>query len=128
MTTTINDLALNQRVKKLDAMYRMIDFLKENPDIPAPFFGQMDAFSYDSDSLPEIARAMKPVTKSVSGNFYVLARSFGGGANLHVNFVRDEVCERIVTGTEKVPKKVIEAHTKEIIEWICPDTILKETQ
>jgi len=124
MTTPINDLALNQRVKKLDAMYRMIDFLKENPDIPAPFFGQMDAFSYDSDSLPEIARAMKPVTKEVSDTFYVLRRSFGNGVNLHVNFARDEVCERIVTGTEEVPEKVIEAYTKEIVEWVCPDTIL----
>ena len=120
MTTPINDLAL----KQLDAMYALINFLKANSDIPTPFFGQIDAFAYDSDSLPEIARAMKPVTKEVSGSFYVLARSFGNGVNLHVNFVRDEVCERIVTGTEEVPKKVIEAHTKEIIEWICPDTIL----
>ncbi|KKK68287.1 hypothetical protein LCGC14_2945590 [marine sediment metagenome] len=113
-----------QRAAKITGMRAMLNFLETHPQIPMPWFGQNDAFANSGEDIAEIARAMTPVTKGVVGNWYVLKRNFGNDVQLHVNFGRDAVCERIVIGTEDIPEKVIEAYTKEIVEWVCPDTIL----
>lgn len=114
-----------RRRAKIAAMRSLLDFLEENPIIPLPYFGTLNAFADTGEvSVADIARAMKPCDKSVSGDFYALSRIFGDSITFDVNFERDEVCERIVVGTEDVPEKVTPAFTKEIVEWVCPDSVL----
>ncbi len=103
-------------------MREIYDFLEGHPDVPLPYIGVMNAFA-ESQQLSEIARAMAPCNKSTDGGFFSLARKFGS-VTLSLNFERDQVCERVIIGTEEIPKKVTEAYTKDIVEWHCPESIL----
>lgn len=124
----MNDLdALESRVTRITEMRELLLFLESNPEIPMPYFGQMNAFGYKEDGdVDTLARVMAPCSKEINGGYFSLVRDFGS-IELAVNFDREEVCERIVVGTEKVPAKVIEEYTKEIVEWRCPDGVLRRS-
>jgi len=115
---------LEKRAEKLGAMRSMLDFLEVNPTIPFPVLSGVNAFAYDADSLPDIARAMAPCSKEVAGPFYMLERQFGP-LTFTVNFSRGDVCERVVVGSRFVEEKIIPSRTEDVVEWVCPDSILK---
>jgi len=120
----VKDLrALEIRAGKIDSMRALLDFLEATPEIPMPYMGDVNVFPHDEDTLGELARAMKPVKKERNDSYFMLAKDFGR-VKLILNWARDSVCERVVTGTEEIPEQIIEAHTREIVEWICPETII----
>lgn len=110
------------RTKTIDGLRELADYLEARPDVPLPYLGTLDAFA-DPAELSAIARAMGGFHKQHDGNFLSLVRRFGPIA-LAVNFSSESVCERVVVGTEEVPEKVTPAHTKEIVEWRCPESVL----
>jgi hypothetical protein len=118
---------MTPRAEKIRAMRRLLTFVEANPELPLPYFSQLDAFAHlddDGYEVKELTRIMSPCTKRGMGTFFTLIRDFGAGVMLHLNFPREDVCERVVIGTEEVPEKVIPAHVQEIVEWKCPDGIL----
>lgn len=106
----------------IDGLRVLADFLEARPDVPLPYLGTLHAFA-EPDELPVVARALNGFTKSHDGNFLSLVKNVGG-FELHVNFASEAVCERVVVGTEEVPEKITPAHTKEIVEWKCPKSVL----
>ena len=115
-----------RRAATILTMRSLLDFLEVNPIIPLPDFDPVDAYIYDVSDIADIARAMKPVKKSISRSIYILTHDFGNDVSLDVNFSRESVCERIVVGTEDVPEEVTPAHTREIVEWVCPESLLAD--
>lgn len=116
------------RANRIQGIRELVDLLEAQPEIPMPVgFAWSNAYTFE-DSLPakEMARLMKPVNKRVTASFYQLEKKFTGGVTFKVNYDRENVCERVVTGTREVPAETIhvKAHTEEIIEWICPDSLL----
>lgn len=113
--------------QKIDEIRQILDFVEADPNVPMPYFGSVNAFVRDPDVLGDVARAMAPCDKDVCGNFYELTHRFGS-TSFTANFARDEVCEAVVIGTEEIAEKVIEtvipAQTRDIVEWVCPDSIL----
>lgn len=112
-----------RREETIDGLRALADYLEGRPDVPIPYFGTINAFA-EAEELPVVARAMGGFEKDHNGQFLALVKRFGSEVELHVNFTSEDVCERVVVGTEEVPKKVVPAHTKEIVEWQCPDSIL----
>jgi hypothetical protein len=108
------------RQETINGLRQLADYLQARPDVPMPYFGMVNAFGQASE-LSVVARAMGEFAKDHNGEFLALVKSFGP-VSLHVNFSSSEVCERVVVGTEEVPAKP--AHTREIVEWKCPESLL----
>lgn len=124
MTTQTHQTTDEKRAAKLQGMQELIYFLQGRPDVPLPYFGALNAFADDDKNVSDVARAMKPVNKNTSNSYFTLTKTFSGGVGFSVNWTRDAVCERIVVGTEEVPEFKVEAHTRDIVEWKCPEGIL----
>ncbi len=117
-----------ERLEKIQEMREVLTFLDDNPEIPLPYFGMINTFAFDDeDDVGTLARIMSPCEKNTGGGYFSLDRKFGS-TTLSVNFDREEVCERIVVGTEQVLAHTVAAHTKEIVEWRCPDSILRQEE
>lgn len=113
------------RETKLADMREVLRFLEDNPEIPMPYFGMVTAFVYGEGDVDALARAMAPCKKDVASGFFSLTREFGS-VELSVNFEREQVCERIVIGSKEVPEKIIEGYTEDVVEWKCPDGVLRQ--
>ncbi len=116
------------REKKIKGLRDMLDFLEASPIVPLPYFGTLNSYADtdDGDNISVIARAMKPVEKiSDDVNYFTLRRQFGA-IRLDVNFSHEQVCEKTVVRTEEVPAQLIQAYTKEIVEWKCPESLLAD--
>lgn len=124
MTTQEKQTTDEKRAARLSGMQELVYFLQANSNVPLPYFGSLNSFPNDDESVSEIARSMKPVDKDTSQSYFTLTKTFDGGVKLSVNWTRDAVCERIVIGTEEVPEYKVEAHTRDIVEWKCPEGIL----
>jgi hypothetical protein len=99
------------------------DFLEAHPEVPAPTYPDLSIFT-DRDGLRLAARALPRAEKvGLGDSFFVLRGEFG---NIEVQCMapREQVCRRVVVGTEEVPEKVVPAHTKEVVEWECDEPLL----
>lgn len=124
MTTQEKWTTDQKRAARLQGMQELVYFLQANPEVPLPYFGSLNAFADDDKNVSEVARAMKPVDKDTSNSYFTLTKTFNDNVKLSVNWARDAVCERIVIGTEEVAEYKVEAHTRDIVEWVCPEGIL----
>lgn len=124
------------RVDYIDGLRQLADLLQENPDIPVPYDGSAASINWillpredQKGILAAIARALPgKVEKRVRGDAFDLV---GRLAGLHVKVIadRDEVCARVVTGTETVTKTIPDPDVKvplvtvtetvETVEWVC---------
>lgn len=91
--------------------------------------GPVMLYRPDVESLAQTARALGGHrTKDANGSYFTIIRSFGP-VDVHAYSDRNEVCERVVTGTKVIPATVIPAReiperVEEIVEWKCPDGVL----
>ncbi len=128
MTTETEELTeqeyeAQKRAERLDSMEMLLDFLRNNPIIPLPRWGYVSSYNWNNDDLKAVVRAMSPCSKEVTPSFYKLAVNIGD-IEFSTNFNREEVCEKKVVGTREVAEVVYEAHTEDIVEWTCPDSLL----
>ena len=128
-------LNADERKEYLEELSNLIDFLKDNPEVPlnSSSFQEFTIFLYkeDSYSVREIAQHLKVFEKNTSGEMYFwLKRKFGKTVSLRYIWPREDVCTSIVTGTKTVTKQVplggyrTETVEEDIIEWHCPKTSL----
>lgn len=113
----------------IDGLRAMADFLECFPDVPQPVLMNGNAF-VDAVDLPRLAR-LTSWRKAYMGEWFALAKDFGGGVTLDINVQREQVCKKVVTGTRIVP--AVEAqpeHEEQIEEWICDDLpiLARETE
>jgi len=131
----------------IDGLHQIASFLAEHPEVPLPALGSYAAGSFlptlsiftqaqsgdekrdQRAMLADIARAMGKAEKSTRHEFAIW-RQFAGVA-LVAYAQRDEVCERVVTGTREVTEEVRDPEalaavplvsvTKVIedVEWVC---------
>src|ERR1700680_2750560 len=89
------------------------DWWEAHPEIELPF--QNNPFKYVAirrEQMEKIAVALGSCKKKYADGFFNLTAKMG-----HAEFVafchREQVCERIVTGTKHIEERVIPAHTEE---------------
>ena len=105
----------------IDGLHQIADFLAEHPEVPLPHLGSYVTGEYQptlgvlaqcesQDSrdqrtiLADAARAMGKAEKSTFHEFAIWRRF--AGIVFAVYAERDEVCERVVTGTREVTEEV----------------------
>lgn len=137
----------------IEGLHQIADFLTEHPEVPLPQISSSVSGSYlptlavftqaqpqgeerdQRTMLADIARAMGNAQKSTSHEFAVW-RQFAGVV-LAAYARRDEVCERVVTGTREVTRevpdpaalaavpKVTVTETVEDVEYVCGPLLAK---
>ena len=110
------------RTQRINDVREMLNYLEATPDLELPWMRQFDSYP-NPEKIGEVARLMAPFTKETTGELFILRRNFGS-VNLEANFFHDKVCEKVVTGTEEIPERITPAHTVDIVEWKCPDSLL----
>lgn len=120
--------------------------LDQHPDIPQPYIvtshsGAVRLSWYLSDESDGKALAAR-VVRSIDGAWGRGEADYSGplatwnqvreGLNLHVSVARDQVCERVVTGTKVVTIPAVEAQParteeREVVEWRCMPLLAEAT-
>jgi hypothetical protein len=135
----------DERNKLVESLEEFSEFLKNDPramDLPAPWriYIQEYVHKYVTDengvedynkqdefetrlAMRQIAKALSPCEKVYDAHSFKLKRNFGI-IQYTVATSRAAVCERKVVGTKEVPEYVSPAHTEEIVEWECRDSLL----
>lgn len=132
-----------KRQAYIDGLHQIADFLAEHPEVPLPHLSSYIGEMYgpvltiwinarSREAIAEVARAMGRAEKTVNnetGQFKIY-RQFAG-IRLVASADRDEVCERVVTGTREVTKevpdpealaavpKVTVTEVVEDVDWVC---------
>ena len=125
---------------------RLADALDNDPDLPLPYTGSrgpmlaiLPASTDQKVALRAYARAFDgPATKGYRGEDFDLMGSFAG-LSFNVIADRDQVCTRVVTGSEVVTREVADpealaavptttvTETVEIVEWVCEPLLAEVT-
>lgn len=139
---------MTDRTAFVQGLRELADALEASPEIPLPyryFSARVTSPNHLDDDgkskhakrrAAEIARAIPAkVDKQSLGSLFALVTSFGP-IKLEVFFDRDQVCERVVTGTrtvteeepdpeevDKLPKRTVTREVEDV-EWRCPDSLL----
>lgn len=107
-------------------------FYTEHPDAPVPY-RPLTEYIWITGT-PEQYKAIGAGEKEYADdNFFFCVELIPGELTLTFAAARENVCTKRVVGTKIVPEyiqqgtpsKVIPAHTEEIIEWDCPESLLK---
>jgi hypothetical protein len=107
------------------------DFLEANPEAPAPYADNIrfDVFALSKEEFVKYAKNIGgKLTKVHDYSSVMTLRRHFGKLQYDINVGREEVCERVVTGTRIVPaKEAVPEHEEEITEWKCTP-ILSEVE
>lgn len=139
------------RAEQIAGIYQLALWLEQNPDVPIPWdlSGQSGTHvnihashgETEKAVVAAVARALPGrVEKRVWGKddqYFGVEGNAPGGVGINVIATRDEVCERVVTGTREVTKTIpdpaVEVPTIEVtetvedVEWVC-GPVLREEQ
>lgn len=104
------------------------DWLERNSDIKEPYDPKLQFFFVTDTDRPrqqvaDLARRMGTCKKDATSELFSVVKMFGPFKVEGIAY-RDNVCERIVTGTEKVTVPAVEARpereeVRELVEWKC---------
>jgi hypothetical protein len=119
------EAANNTRSALIQGLRDLADALEQHPGIPEPAPVGVNIFLNDNATLQmaAIRRAIGGTwEKQATDQFFWIRKRFGP-VSLEVNAYRDQVCTRVVVGTETVevpdpaaPKVTVE---REIVRWDC---------
>lgn len=128
----------------LRALADMVEANPQHADVFRYAFSTINVFTSDPAEIAEIARIGRrhgaESKKDADDTYFTVELHWGRRVQLHVNARREEVCERVVVGTETVTKTVkdpalleivpdIEVTEEvEIVEWQCRPLLAAEAQ
>jgi hypothetical protein len=125
------------RTEYVAGLRQLADLLEQHDELPVPYEGSatsmtMYFLSQGRDAFVAAARVMPGrLDKKVRDTVYELRARLGGDDGLKVDLAayRNDVCERVVTGTETVTKRVPDPNvtvpmvdvteTVEHVRWEC---------
>lgn len=144
-------LGKQERAETIKGMRELADWLEAHPDVPVYSSPYMALFSSWAEGDPiatspqRMAKAMGKAEKSYDSTYIALKQGFSGGVYYEFNFMREEVCEPKVVGEreKKEPryqvgdklltleelnefKTEIVVGTEPIVEYVCPDSLLRQ--
>jgi hypothetical protein len=132
----------SERAAYIKGLRALADVLEQTDDLPLPFDGHLDPITFHflgtADPRAELAAATRAIpcdwTKRVfdsRNTAYFDLRGQLHGLKVNLSAFRDDVCERIVTGTHQVTETVKDPEalaavpeievtkTVEDVEWRC---------
>lgn len=135
-------MSLTDRTQYIAGLRELADLLDKNDDLPVPSHGEIQwlyfSARYDHDEQKTTAativrRITGAFAKEITDELFRYKTHLGGpeGLELEVIVHRDAVCERVVTGTEEITRRVPDpelmakvpevelTETVETVEWRC---------
>ncbi len=108
------------RQELINGLREFANFLEMNPEAPLPTPGIFDVFMCSKSEMIAAAKIIGgKLTKHDYLHVMCLRREFGP-IHYDLNIDREQVCEKIVTGTRVVPAQPATLeHEEEIVEWRC---------
>jgi hypothetical protein len=108
------------RTEYTQSLREFADFLEAHPEVPLPFFQAFGWYGYRDKGragVVALAKALAHVRKDYDGASLWIRAEFAPGVTLCYGCPREEVCERVVTGTRIIPAQP--EREEEIVEWRC---------
>ena len=101
-------------------------WLEANPEIDAGYYGMYHSHYLDTkEKLLQYARIMAPgnFSKNWTDSSVAITKDFGGRVKFEAYTRRDQICERVKTGTKIIPARpAVPEKEEETFEWRCPDS------
>ena len=134
--------ASNGRSQLVSGLREAAAWFEDHTEVPIPA-DNIDLSLYnlggdesELETLRTIAQAMGTATKDYSDKFFRLSHTFADAVTVTAVAWRENVCQRVVVGTETVieqrPPDGVEMVDveieREIVEWDCPPSLLGETR
>jgi hypothetical protein len=104
-------------------LHELADWFAEHPEIEPPPLVTLYLFRFSREPFVETVRAMGRGEKSGDDSYFIFERRFGV-VTLQATVQRDEVCRKVVVGTEEIPEQTTPAHTQDVVEWVCEEPLL----
>lgn len=121
-TESIDTTETDRRRAYVQGLRELASFIEASAALPCPYGTSFNAFVNNKADLADIARSGTRWDKGVSGNYFFLRKEFAGGHTYEINVNREQVCRKVVTGTEIVPAQP--EQVVETVEWICDEPLL----
>ena len=135
---------MTTRMNTINDIRAILDFLELHEEFPLPVAfkpsrGQFTAWCLEPDPeaakawVADRARELRTCEKVAQNGFLGVFRPFGD-VSLGVKVSQEATCEKRVVGTHEVEKPIYreavtyERVTEEIVEWVCPDSLLRGTR
>lgn len=101
----------------------MLAWLEEHVEVELPHpltsdMGFQICTPTTKDEMAALARQFGECEKEFVDNHFYLRKRFGS-VSIFGFTARQQVCERVVVGTEEVPEETRPAYVREIVEWKC---------
>lgn len=119
----------NKNIEVIKAYREAADWLEAHPELPTMYVGNMGVFHMGDQKVtaPIVAKAMGHVVKDFHDSSIHLNKYFGPDklGNIAAVLDRDQVCERVQTGTKTIPateERIIPAEPEKevpVYEWKC---------
>lgn len=111
----------------ISSLRELADYYESNPNTPVPTYPILNIFASND---PEIAKRQFRQFGAFDKEYleaWFVARKKVGGITLDLCAPRDQVCQKVVTGTRTIPEHVVPASpemlvpekVEEIYEWQC---------
>jgi len=121
-------------IEYANGLRELADWIEEHPEMPRPG-PTLNVYELNSrDEAVACLKALGSCKKEYTENNFYLSREFGP-IKLAFMFYRTAVCKRRVVGVKEVgtavvpariiPEEIIPAHTEEIVEWDCGESLLE---
>lgn len=110
-----------RRAAFIQSLRDCADFLEQHQGVPMPMYCCLNVFPDTREEAIAIAK-LASWKKDYNDRWFNLRRDFGEDLKLEINFSREIVCRKVVTGTKVIPAKP--AEIVETYEWACDDVSL----
>jgi hypothetical protein len=115
------------RQKFADSLRDLARFIETHPRVQVPIRETFYIFP-KKEEIGTYARELGKAKKRGGDTFFDLVKDFGPACELQVSWYREQVCERVVVGTETVEERVPDTYTtqtvtRDKVEWHCPKVL-----
>ena len=119
----MSDTTGHERQQVIAGLRDLARFLEDHPDVKVfPYIGMVVPFQ-DREEFAVTALALGRAEKKHDSHYFSLERFFGPYVRYEAFIACEKVCTRLVVGTRDVVEQVIPAHTEEIVEWECHESL-----
>lgn len=114
------------RKQKLKGLRELLSWLNKHPEVDIPYWLTMD-FNIRAETEGELVanrRKLGKCDKVFTDTEIGFKHEFSGDVVVKTTIARNQVCERVQTGTRRVAEYTAPAHDEPIYEYKCPETLL----
>ena len=129
---------MDDRQDRIDAARKLLDWLEARPDVPLPFelgcgLASFNIYVYGHTAqrdMADIVRTGGAWHKRILGDRFEMMQLFGHEISLTISADQKDICTRVVTERKVIPAHTIPARdipeaVEEVVEWNCPDSLLR---